>query len=114
MLFKCMYLYPLYTVPCPEISLYPINNTVIVKEEAKFTCVAFSFSKVKYKWERSDDVIPDKAVTDICSNTLTIPNSTQFDEGNYCCVATNVCGPVKECAALSVIGTYVLYYVLYT
>ena len=81
-----------------------MNNTIIVEEEAKFTCEAFSFNKVKYKWERVNNPLPDKAITDTCSSTLTIPNSTQFDEGNYCCVATNECGPVKECAILSVIG----------
>ena len=81
-----------------------MNNTIIVEEEVKFTCEAFSFSKVKYKWERVNNPLPDKAITDTCSSTLTIPNSTQFDEGNYCCVATNECGPVKECAILSVIG----------
>ena len=81
-----------------------MNNTIIVEEEATFTCEAFSFSKVKYKWERENSPLPDKAITDTCSSTLTIPNSTQFDEGNYCCVATNECGPVKECAILSIIG----------
>ena len=93
-----------YVVPCPEITLFPMNNTIIVEEEALFTCEAFSFSKVDYKWERQNDKLPDKAMSDTCSSILTIPNGTQFDEGNYCCVASNECGPVKECAMLSVIG----------
>ena len=80
-----------------------------MEEEAQFTCEAFSFSKVKYNWEREDDLLPGKAITDTCSSTLTIPNGTQFDEGNYCCVATNECGPVKECAILSVIGMNDMY-----
>ena len=94
----------MYLVPCPEISMFPINNTIIVEEQAEFTCEAFSFSKVSYKWERENGLVPGKSITDTCSSTLTIPNGTQFDEGNYCCVATNECGPVKECAVLSVIG----------
>ena len=94
----------MHLVPCPEISLFPINNTIVVEEEAHFTCEAFSFSKVSYKWQRENGLLPDKAVTDTCSSTLTIPNGTQFDEGNYCCIATNECGPIKECAILSVIG----------
>ena len=96
----------IFLVPCPEISLFPMNNTIIVEEDAKFTCESFTFSKVKYKWERENSSLPDKAITDTCSSTLTIPNSTQLDEGSYCCVATNECGPVKECAILSVIGAY--------
>ena len=75
-----------------------------MEEQAQFTCEAFSFSKVSYKWERENGLLPDKANIDTCSSTLTIPNGTQFDEGNYCCVATNECGPVKECGILSVIG----------
>ena len=75
-----------------------------MEEQAQFTCEAFSFSKVSYIWQRENGLLPDKANTDTCSSTLTIPNGTQFDEGSYCCVATNECGPVKECAILSVIG----------
>ena len=101
----------LHLVPCPEISLFPINNTVVVKEEAIFNCEAFSFGKVKYKWQREQGSLPDKTITDTCSSTLTIPNSTQFDEGHYCCVATNECGPVKECAVLSVIGMNYIQYI---
>ena len=101
-------------VPCPEISLFPMNNTIIVEEEALFTCEAFSFSKVDYKWERQSSQIPDKAMSDTCSSTLTIPNGTQFDEGNYCCVASNECGPVKECAMLSVIGMDDIILYIYT
>ena len=34
-------------------------------------------------------------------------NSTQpLDEGWYCCVATNECGDVEECAWLEVDGKY--------
>ena len=98
-----------YLVPCPEISLFPINNTIIVEHEAQFTCEAFSFSKVSYMWERKNGLLPDKAITDTCSSTLTIPNGTQFDEGSYCCVATNECGPVKECAILSVVGMCIMH-----
>ena len=103
----------IYLVPCPEISLFPMNTTIVVEEQAQFTCEAFSFSKVSYKWERENGLLPDKVTTDTCSSTLTIPNGTQFDEGNYCCVATNECGPVKECAVLSVVGMNDVYIALY-
>ena len=75
-----------------------------MEEQAQFICEAFSFSKVSYKWERNNGLLPDKAIIDICSSALTIPNGTQFDEGDYCCVAINECERVKECAILSVIG----------
>ena len=90
-----------------------MNTTIVVEEQAQFTCEAFSFSKVSYKWERENGLLPDKVTTDTCSSTLTIPNGTQFDEGNYCCVATNECGPVKECAVLSVVGMNDVYIALY-
>ena len=50
--------------------------------------------------------MPNKAVANLCNTSLTIPNGTQFDEGIYCCLATNDCGTVKECAVLSVIGRF--------
>ena len=93
-----------FTVPCPEIFLSPLNNTIIVEEDAEFVCKAFSFGTIKYSWERMNSTLPAKASTDICSSTLSIPNATQFDEGHYCCVATNECGTVKQCAILSIIG----------
>ena len=92
------------TVPCPEIFLSPLNNTIIVEEDTEFVCKAFSFGTIAYSWERLNDTLPAKSSTDICSSTLSIPNTTQFDEGRYCCVATNECGSVKQCAILSIIG----------
>ena len=93
-----------FTVPCPEIFLSPLNNTIIVEKDAKFVCKAFSFGTIKYSWERMNSSIPAKASIDICSSILSIPNATQFDEGHYCCMATNECGTVKQCAILSIIG----------
>jgi len=93
-----------FAVPCPETSLSPIHSIILAEESVTFTCRAFSFGSINYKWERDNKEIPSKAITDICSTTLTISNSTQFDEGLYCCLATNDCGTVKECAMLSVIG----------
>ena len=116
-LYICTYVYSLsflsyfllynVAVPCPEIFLSPLNNTIIVEEDTQFVCKAFSFGTIAYSWERENDTLPAKSSTDICSSTLSIPNATQFDEGNYCCVATNECGSVKQCALLSIIGMYV-------
>jgi len=71
-----------------------------------FTCQAFSFGSIHYQWERDNNQMPNKAVANLCNTSLTIPNGTQFDEGIYCCLATNDCGTVKECAVLSVIGRF--------
>ena len=96
----------LYIVPCPEISLSPIKSSIIAEEDTTFSCQAFSFGTIEYKWEKENSTISAKGITDTCSSTstLTIPNGAQSDEGNYCCIATNECGSVKECATLSVIG----------
>ena len=59
---------------------------------------------MQYKWEKNNSQMPAKAIIDACSTKLTITNVTQSDEGLYCCLATNDCGTVKECAMLSVIG----------
>ena len=96
-----------FVVPCPEISLSPSRSIILAEETVIFTCQAFSFGSIQYMWERDNYQIPDKADIDVCSTTLTVPNGTQFDEGLYCCLATNDCGTVKECAMLSVIGKYI-------
>jgi len=92
-----------FLVPCPEVSLSPSRSIILAKQSATFTCQAFSFGSIEYMWERDNNQIPNKAVIDVCSTTLTVTNGTQFDEGLYCCLVTNDCGTVKECAVLSVI-----------
>jgi len=99
----CCFFFP---VPCPEISLSPSHSVILAQQSTTFTCRAFTFGSIDYMWERDNNQIPTKAIIDVCSATLTVPNGTQFDEGLYCCLATNDCGTVKECAVLSVIGKY--------
>ncbi|XP_065894569.1 hemicentin-1-like [Dysidea avara] len=95
-------------IPCPEISLSSSHSIILAEESVTFTCQAFSFGSIHYQWERDSNQIPNKAVTDVCSTTLTVPNGSQFDEGLYCCLATNDCGTVKECAMLSVIAVPII------
>ena len=95
-----------FIVPCPEISLSPSRSIILAEQSATFTCQAFSFGSIVYIWERDGNQIPSKAVIDVSSSTLTVPNGSQYDEGLYCCLATNDCGTVKECTMLSVTGTF--------
>ena len=95
-----------FIVSCPEISLSPSCCSILAEQSATFTCQAFSFGSIDYMWERDDNQMPSKAVIDVCSSTLTVPNGSQYDEGLYCCLVTNDFGTVKECAMLSVTGTF--------
>ena len=105
-----------HTVPCPEMIRAPRNITVLPGKTANFYCLALSFGGLLYRWKKMDNTsLPESAVKayirwqfsyyhgHIASvNHLAIMDITQSDEGWYCCVATNECGHVKQCAWLEV------------
>ena len=92
----------LYVVPCPEILEAPVRARAIPGEVAKFDCLAYSFSSFQYTWKKKNSRIALYASKAIQDDAVTYSiNSTQpSDEGWYCCVATNKCGDVEECAWL--------------
>ena len=81
-----------------------------------FSCLAWSFSVLLYKWIRNDSTNlpsnnsisfqdrPFPAVANCLTTVyeLTIMNVHEKDEDLYCCVASNECGTSKECAWLEV------------
>ena len=83
-----------------------------------FSCLAWSYGGLVYKWKRnSSSTIPTNATVSfqerpfpadtICFTTvwiLTIANVHVQDEGYYCCIASNECGKSKECAWLEIDG----------
>ena len=96
-------------LPPKPISVRP-NTTVT------FSCFAWSFGGLIYKWTRSDNsTLPlgsnvffkdNRIPADTSYLTtvykLQILNVQVMDEGLYCCKATNECGSNKECAWLEV------------
>ena len=89
-------------VPCPEILKAPVGTTIVPGEVAKFDCLAYSHSTLQYTWKKKNStsvLYTSKAIQD---NTVaySINNTQPSDEGWYCCVATNECGDVEECAWL--------------
>ena len=99
-------------VPCPEITRLPENITVSPGHVSQFNCMAFSFGNLKYEWKRKDFAdLPSKATTSLSYLehdlmfysilTINMTNETEH-EGWYCCVVTNECGDVEECAWLEV------------
>ena len=76
-------------------------------EVAKFDCLAYSHSSLQYNWKKKNStrlLSSSKALECTQDNAVTyFINETQpSDEGWYCCVATNECGDVEECAWLEV------------
>ena len=81
-----------------------------------FSCLAWSFGTLVYRWNRNDSsILPsnssvfcqDKSLpadTNYFTNMyeLRIINVQVIDEGLYCCEASNEYGIVKECAWLEV------------
>jgi len=74
---------------------------------ANFSCLAYSHGSLKYKWTERKPKMASQPNT-IQSNELfyTINNTQPSDEGWYCCVATNECGDVEECAWLEIDSEY--------
>ena len=96
-------------IPPQPISVRP-NTTVT------FSCLAWSFGGLVYKWTRNDSsTLPSDSTIffkekqlPADTNYLTtmyklrILNINEMDEGLYCCEASNECGSNKECAWLEV------------
>ena len=96
-------LFSFCVVPCPEIIDAPLNSTVLPGEMANFDCLAYSHGSLKYKWTEKTSNKMFKPNTIQGNNvSYTIDTTQPSDEGWYCCVATNECGDVEECAWLEV------------
>ena len=99
----------------PEIIHLPDNITVLPQSTANFYCLASSQSALIYDWKVLDRSLPYSANVTYDEQQFSTPgrhltvvshlavsNVRPSDEGWYCCLATNECGTVKECAWLEV------------
>ena len=113
LIIKCIANFSIYLhiVPCPEVTSLPVNITVLPGGVSQFICKAFSFHHLKYEWKRKDFAeLPTQVTTllkldeqDLTAySMLSIDKTDVTHEGWYCCVVTNECGDVKECAWLEV------------
>ena len=99
---------------CPEFIEAPENVTVLPDETVNFYCLAFSHGGLLYDWKVKKGSIPLTAIESYdpwqystlgqttTINNLTMMNTKESDEGWYCCMVTNECGSVQECAWLEV------------
>jgi len=67
-----------------------------------FKYLAYSHTPLVYKWKKTKELLSSTKATFAHNGAEEYSiNSTQpSDEGLYCCVATNECGAVEECAWL--------------
>ena len=121
-----------FIVPCPQIIISPEPIIVHPNAIVTFSCLAWSFGRLIYNWNRNDSsTLPSNSsvffqhkqfpvdqnyVTTVYK--LRIVNVQVIDEGLYCCEASNECGSIKECAWLEVDSklywsSYILVFVLY-
>ena len=106
----------LFIVPCPHMIIPPEPVTVRPNVTVTFSCLAWSYGGLVYKWNKNDSLtlpsnssifFQDKSfpADSSCFTTiyeLKIVNAQVIDEGWYCCVASNDCGNIRECAWLEV------------
>ena len=95
-----------HVVPQPKIIEPPVSQSVLVLQNATFTCNAIGY-KVKYRWISISGSFSSRAIG-INSYRLTIVNVIPSDDGMYKCVTTNEGGRTESNAVqLRVLGMYV-------
>ena len=95
--------------------LYPQPIKVRPTTTVTFSCVAWSYGGLVYKWNKNTSLtLPynssvsyeDKPLPVTAINTtvyeITIFNVQETDEDHYCCIASNDCGSTTKCAWLEV------------
>ena len=106
----------IFIVPCPQMIITPQPVVVRPSATVTFSCLAWSYGGVIYKWNRNGTYnLPSNATVFFqdkpfpadtnCFTTvyeLKIVNVHIRDEGLYCCIASNECGNNKRCAWLEV------------
>ena len=106
----------LLIVPCPQMIIAPQPVVVRPSATVTFSCLAWSYGGLIYKWNRNGTYnLPSDATVFFqdkslpadtnCFTTvyeLKIINVHVRDEGLYCCIAANECGNSKRCAWLEI------------
>ena len=96
--------------------LHPIPTKVRLGKTVTFSCVAWSYGGLTYEWNKNDSLtLPNNSAvsyesrplkTNNAINTtvyeITLFNVQETSEGHYCCIASNGCGSITECAWLEV------------
>ena len=112
--YHCIHIFQL--VPYPQMIIAPQPVVVRPSATVTFSCLAWSFGGLIYKWNRNDtSTLPSNATVffqdqsipaDVNCFTmvyeLKIINVHVRDEGLYCCIASNECGNNTKCAWLEV------------
>ena len=92
-------------VPCPEMITLPEAVVVYPDAMVTFSCLAWSFGRLAYEWNRngSSALPPNSTIScNTAMHELSVLNVQEKDEGPYCCVVSNECGNITECAWLEV------------
>ena len=111
----CIYVH-CFTVPCPQMIVPPKPVIVRPNVTVTFSCLAWSFGGLVYRWNRNDSsTLPSSSSVFFQDKSfpadnnwftnmyeLRIINVKVIDEGLYCCEASNECGTIRECAWLEV------------
>ena len=84
----------------------PEPVTVYPDATVTFSCLAWSYGELAYQWNRKDNSTISSSSCNTAINEISISNVQVMDEGPYCCVVSNECGNITECAWLEVDSKY--------
>ena len=68
-----------------------VNPTVEAGSNLTIGCTATGYPAPTYEWVRLDQALPSRAIG-VETSSLTIPNVTVEDFGQYACIVTNIAG----------------------
>ena len=75
----------------PEVVSTTVNPAVEAGSNLTFGCTATGYPAPTYEWVRLDQALPSRAIG-VETSSLTIPNVTVEDFGQYACIVTNIAG----------------------
>ena len=95
-------------VDCPVITTQPVNQLNVVPGRTITFMVEATGSDLTYQWQRNGGNLTDGATySGTTTDTLTVMNVMEADEGNFTCVVTNVLDSVTSSAAQLTVRTCV-------
>ncbi len=102
---------PLPAITKPQISLWPIHQTVDAGDPATFHCSASGFPRPEIYWSHKNGKSIESRYSFNGQGIMKIRNVRIEDEGEYSCNARNIGGEVSRKAMLYVRGKILIHFV---
>lgn len=92
----------------PVVTQEPVNTTICEGDNGALSVTATSTGTINYQWQKKYgantwyDLVNDGTVSGVKTNTLSINNSTTYNNGEYRCVLNTGCTPAATSATATI------------